>query len=261
LPWTTEEKALCASLISAQRRNEYRALWKKLACLDELSGCPPGQKQDLLGDCMELINALFMDKKDEIKGQYYDMRLTSIAGGAWDESFCDHKLSAYSLMYGEDVVEMRLEILRWGKHREWGTQGVDRYTVGEYNIRATECELHVFNLPSIIQSSDQDSGMFLGKGWASVLIHARVLIGCILGKEFKITCAHDATAHALTHYGGLCERDGGLFIFSRPKMDVAHRALYLLLSKILNPKNSGAMYQLRMNGLVDTRDQYHDLIV
>lgn len=261
MPWSEEEQILCMSLEKEHRIN-YRSLWYSLTCVSEEGGCRPEDKSRTMEDCMKFINALMMDKQDYIKGQYYNMRLSTVTGGVYDESECKRKLPAYSLMHGDDVSDIRIEIFRWGRPRKWGVDGVDRYTVGEYEIRKTECELHVFNLPSIIQSSDQDSGMFLGCGWASVLIHMRVLIGFILGHTFTITCAHENTAYALKHYEGLCKRDRGKFTFTHMKWkNVAHKALYLLMSKIQNPKNSSATYQLRMNGLVDTRDRYRGLIV
>jgi hypothetical protein len=257
--WSDKEQTLCMSL-PRERRIQYRALWYSLCSLDEVYGIRPADKKAHLDECMEFINDLLMDKKDEIKGQYYEMRLTPVAGGAYSQSSCNHELSPYCIMYGNDVTDLRIEIFRWGRPRKWGAKGVDRYTVGEYEISKVECELHVFNLPSIIQCSDQDSGMFLGKGWASLLIHMRVLIGCILGNTFNITCGHEATAYALEHYKGLYKRDGGYFTFNRLKMELAHRALYLLMSKINTPKEM-AMFQQRMNDPAEQCDRYQHLIV
>ena len=197
----------------------------------------------------------------------YQIRLTSIAGPVVFSGDARDALSLRRLMHGTDVARMRIEILRWGsgvRDAQYGGDGIDRYTVGEYEFGVEDSHCLVFKLPRIVHSSDLDSGMFLDKGWASVLIHMRVLISGILGRKFEIVCAHKYSAQILRKYSGLCTiqeiNNRVIFTFSQEFNVVALKALFLVMSKIASPKTN-TTYQLRMNGLVDTRDQYHDLIV
>lgn len=226
---------------------------------------------DLMYNCIIMINYQ-LEEQNLVPA--YEVRLTSIAGPMPFNPYTLHPLSKFRLMHGTDVERMRIEIHRYGSgsqygdngiHTQYGTDGMDRYTVGEYEFGVSDSHCLIFKLPCIIQNSNHDSVMFLNKGWASMLMHMRVLISCMLQRKFEITCVNEITANILRKYSGLCiieqiNEKNVTFTFDNEFNVVAHKALFLVMSKIANPK-SIAMYQSRINGLADTRDQYRDLIV
>lgn len=241
-------------------------LWSDLRLLDEQSGYPPLKLPRLFEDCIHLVNSLLYVKKQR---PVYEMRITTDAGFALKKEDVTRELSNNCFMYGKDVKSMRIEILRWGESKDFGKNGVDRYTVGEYTMSEEKDECLIFKLPSIIKGSDQDPEMFLDKGWASVLMHMRILVGCMIGIDFEIQCVHKQTTMILRKYDGLCTCDTKLdddtkiddkknmndnktFSFEKAGPStfaaVARKALYLLLKKIGEPK-CAATYQVRMHDL------------
>jgi hypothetical protein len=273
MPFNEEEDKLYRQLeqVLATR---YRQLWYKLRLLDEQGGYPPLKLDFLFEDLIQLVSFLFSDHGNK-QGSVYGMRLSSEAGFNLTNEDVQSKLSDGAIRYGKDVHEMRIEILRWGQsggsEDQLGHNGIDRYTVGEYTFSTRLDECLVFKLPSIIKCSDHE--MFLSKGWASVLMHMRILVGCILGHDFDIDCVHQHTTNILRKYGDLCilkrrrrhmkadddtQTDDdtnyhNTFSFVKQKghstfTAVARKALYLLITKIDNPKVP-ATYQVRMHDL------------
>ena len=241
-------------------------LWFDLRLLDEQSGYPPLKLPRLFEDCLHLVNSLLYVKKQR---PVYEIRIVCEAGFELKNEDVERELSKNCFMYGKDVERMRIEILRWGDSKEYGKNGVDRYTVGEYTMSGETDECLIFKLPSIMKCSYQDPEMFLDKGWASVLMHMRILVGCMVGMDFEIQCVHKQTTMILRKYDGLCTcdtkldddtqtdddtsmKDNKTFSFEKTGpatfATVARKALYLLLKKIGEPK-CAATYQVRMHDL------------
>lgn len=208
--------------------------------------------QNLMNTCIKFINEV-LDSQHNVSA--YEMRLTPIAGPVSKISHWD-VMQPYRLMYGANVLEIRLEILRWGDGVgvSLRANGTDRHTVGEYEFTTSSSHCTVFKLPSIIHGSEQDSDMFLNKGWASVLMHTRVLLSCIIGRRFDILCIHEHTCRIMQNYkAGAAGRDQHdiTFRFSLNFGAVAQKALFFVMSKLSNTKTNAQMYQLRMNDLAD----------
>jgi hypothetical protein len=271
MPFNEEEKQLYHKMPTYEAKM-YTNLWFDLRLLDDPLGYPPLKLNELCEQCIYLVNSLLYTKNERPE---YVMRLSLEAGFNLTKEDVQPKLSDDALMYGKDVHEMRIEILRWGQsggsEDQLGHNGIDRYTVGEYTFSTRSDECRVFKLPSIIKCSDHE--MFLSKGWASVLMHMRILVGCILGHDFDIDCVHQHTTNILRKYGNLCSlkrrrrhmevdndtqtdddtKHHNTFSFVKQKdpatfTAVARKALWLLITKINNPKEK-TTYQVRMHDL------------
>lgn len=208
--------------------------------------------QNLMNSCIQFINEV-LESQHIVSG--YEIRFTPIAGPVSKLSHWD-VMQPYRLMYGANVREIRLEILRWGagvRGVELRKNGTDRHTVCEYEFTTSDSHCTVFKLPSIIHSKEQDSDMFLNKGWASVLMHTRIMLSCILGRRFDIQCVHEHTRRILHKYKITATGNDDLFRFSNDFGVVAQKALFLVISKLLHsdPETKRGMYQLRINGLAD----------
>ena len=285
--FNTFEKKLWKTLQRKSQTN-YPKYHESLSCLDEENGCPPRKIQLMLHQFIIVINTL-LEEKTNSQGNTYKIRLTPIAGPVGLIDNIEHELSDERLMHGTDVQKMRIEILRLAvgdTEIKFGADGCDRYTVGEYEFEPYTCTMMVFKLPSTHQSHSRDAGTFLGKGWASVLMHTRVLIGCILQRRFEVLCAHESTTFLMKQYTGFCKREDihivddkymPNFVFDKdeelpnvivddtevkPSLAVvAQKAFTLLVNKINNPKDNCATYQMRMNDPTDLCDRYKHLMV
>lgn len=260
----SDEELNMYSLLPVETRARCFDLYESIDKLNEKSRAYKRQKD--MYDCITLINHLFSDQKQV---PAYEMRLTPIAETG-KNTRNQNEQEPDSLLPATGVKTIRIEIIRWGsgvKEVEYGKTGIDRYTVGEYefDVRSSHCV--VFKLPHSIHSSNPvDSEMFLKKGWASVLVHTRVLLSSIISRKFEITAAHEQTRKILEKYDGLCEKKGSSisFYFRNNLRAVALKALFCVVQKITTEITNGdgtVSHQLIMDSLAATRDRYHDLIV
>lgn len=239
-------------------------LHDSISMLDDRTRAYKRQKD--MNSCITLINHLFSHQKQV---PAYEMRLTPIAETG-KNTRNQNEQEPDSLLPATGVKTIRIEIIRWGsgvKEVEYGKTGSDRYTVGEYEFDVRSSHCIVFKLPRSIHSSNPvDADMFLNKGWASVLMHTRVLLSSIISRKFEITATHQQTRKILEKYDGLCEKEGTSisFYFRNNLRAVALKALFCVVQKITTEITNGdgtVSHQLIMDSLASTRDRYHDLIV